>query len=137
MVHKVPKYNIKGKKILDFYDKIFIKDIGLRNGFIGDVNYLLENIVFLELLARGYKVYVGKLNGLEIDFVAQKQNKTKYIQVAYLLGSEYTIKREFGNLEKIKDNYEKIVISTDKFFPNDRNGIEHIYLIDFLLNPDL
>ena len=112
----------------------------MRNGLIGyrerDINYLFENIVFLELLVSGYKVYVGKLNGLEIDFVAQKQNKTKYIQVAYLLESETTIKREFGNLEKIKDNYEKIVISLDKFFPEDINGIKHVYLIDFLLNSE-
>ncbi len=140
MVHKVPKYNIKGKKIFEFYEKIFINDIGLRNGLIGyrgrDINYLLENIIFLELLVSGYKVYVGKLNGLEIDFVAQKQNKTKYIQVAYILESETTIKREFGNLEKIKDNYEKIVISLDKFFPEDINGIKHVYLIDFLLNSE-
>jgi predicted AAA+ superfamily ATPase len=137
IIYKTPRYNIKGKKILEFNDKIFLNDIGLRNGLIGyrekDINYLLENIVFLQLLSQGYKVYVGKLNSIEIDFIAQKQNETKYIQVAYLLESQNAVKREFGNLEKINDNYEKLVISMDKFFPDNINGIKHLYLTDFLL----
>ena len=111
-------------------------DVGLRNGLIGyrerDINQVLENIVFNELVARGYKVYTGKLNGLEIDFVAEKQGEVKYIQVCYLLPEESTIKREFGNLQKIPDNYEKTVISLDKFFPKQIKGIKHKYLIDFL-----
>ena len=75
---------------------------------------------------------MGVLNQLEIDFIAEKQNDIKYIQVCYLLNSEDTVEREFGSLEKISNNYEKIVVSMDKFFPEERNGIIHKYLIDFL-----
>ena len=136
IIDRVPRYDIKGKKFLEFYDKVFLNDIGLRNGFIGyrekDINGLLENIVYKELQAQGYKVFVGVLNQFEIDFIAEKQNDIKYIQVCYLLNGKSTIEREFGSLEKIQDNYEKIVVSMDKFFPEERNGIVHKYLIDFL-----
>lgn len=137
LINKVYRYEIKGKKHLEFYHKIFLNDIGLRNGFIGyrekDINGILENIVYKELQFRGYKISVGVGDRFEIDFIAQKQNDLKYIQVCYLLAEESIIKREFGNLEKIKDNYEKIVISMDKFFPQERKGIKHWYLLDFLL----
>lgn len=136
IINRVPRYDIKGKKFLEFHDKVFLNDIGLRNGLIGyrekDINGLLENIVYKELQSRGYKVSVGVLNQLEIDFIAEKQNDIKYIQVCYLLNSEDTVGREFGSLEKISNNYEKIVVSMDKFFPEERNGIFHKYLIDFL-----
>ena len=136
IINRVPRYDIKGKKFLEFHDKVFLNDIGLRNGLIGyrekDINGLLENIVYKELQSRGYKVSVGVLNQLEIDFIAEKQNDIKYIQVCYLLNSEDTVEREFGSLEKISNNYEKIVVSMDKFFPEERNGIFHKYLIDFL-----
>ena len=136
IINRVPRYDIKGKKFLEFHDKVFLNDIGLRNGLIGyrekNINGLLENIVYKELQSRGYKVSVGVLNQLEIDFIAEKQNDIKYIQVCYLLNSEDTVEREFGSLEKISNNYEKIVVSMDKFFPEERNGIIHKYLIDFL-----
>ncbi len=136
LIIRVLRYDIKGKRYLEFHEKIYLNDIGLRNGLIGyrerDINGILENIVYNELVARGYKVYVGKLNGLEIDFVAEKHGKVKYIQVCYLLGDESTIRREFGNLQKIRDNYEKVVISMDKFFTQEVEGIKHLYLIDFL-----
>jgi len=80
---------------------------------------------------------VGKLNGLEIDFVAERHGEVKYIQVCYLLADENTVSREFGNLQKIKDNYEKVVISLDKFFVKELKGIKHIYLIDFLREKDI
>ena len=137
LIDKAPRYDIKGKRLLEFFDKVFLNDIGLRHGLIGyreeDINGLLENIVFKELQARGYKISIGVIDQLEIDFIAEKQNEKKYIQVCYGLGSEAAIEREFGNLEKIKDNYEKMVISMDRFFPAERNGILHRYLIDFLL----
>lgn len=137
LIDKAPRYDIKGKKLLEFFDKVFLNDIGLRHGLIGyrerDINGLLENIVFKELQARGYKMSIGVVDQMEIDFIAEKQNDKKYIQVCYSLGSEEAVEREFGNLEKIKDNYEKTVISMDRFFPADRNGIIHRYLIDFLL----
>ena len=136
IINRVPRYDIKGKKFLAFHDKVFLNDIGLRNGLIGyrekNINGLLENIVYKELQSRGYKVSVGVLNQLEIDFIAEKQNDIKYIQVCYLLNREDTVEREFGSLEKISNNYEKIVVSMDKFFPEERNGIFHKYLIDFL-----
>lgn len=140
LIQRVYKYDIKGKRHLEFYEKVYLTDVGLRNGLIGykekDINGILENIVYHELVARGYKVYVGKLNGLEIDFVAEKHGEIKYIQVCYLLAEESIVKREFGNLQKIKDNYEKIVISLDKFFVKELEGIKHVYLIDFLKEGD-
>ena len=140
LIQRVYKYDIKRKRHLEFYEKVYLTDVGLRNGLIGykekDMNGILENIVYHELVARGYKVYVGKLNGLEIDFVAEKHGEIKYIQVCYLLAEESIVKREFGNLQKIKDNYEKIVISLDKFFVKELEGIKHVYLIDFLKEGD-
>jgi predicted AAA+ superfamily ATPase len=137
LIDKAPRYDIKGRRLLEFFDKVFLNDIGLRHGLIGyrerDINGLLENIVFKELQARGYKMSIGVIDQMEIDFIAEKQNDKKYIQVCYSLGSEAAIEREFGNLEKIKDNYEKMVISMDRFFPAERNGIIHRYVIDFLL----
>jgi predicted AAA+ superfamily ATPase len=137
LIDKAPRYDIKGRKLLEFFDKVFLNDIGLRHGLIGyrerDINGLLENIVFKELQARGYKMSIGVIDQREIDFIAEKQGDRKYIQVCYSLGSDAAVEREFGNLEKIKDNYEKIVISMDRFFPAERNGIIHRYVIDFLL----
>jgi len=131
------RYDIKGKKFLEYLDKIFFTDIGLRNGLIGykdnDINGILENIVHNELITRGYKVYVGKLDKFEVDFVAETQGKRVYVQVCYSLASREVQEREFSNLLEIKDNYEKIVISLDKFFPAEKYGIKHKYLIDFLI----
>ena len=137
LISKASRYDLKGKKVLELYDKIFLSDIGLRNGLIGykekDINGILENIVYNELLFRGYKVFIGKISNMEVDFVAVKQKETKYIQVCYLLASDGTIEGEFGVLKKIPDNYEKIVISMDKVFPDDIDGIKHKYIVDFLL----
>lgn len=139
LFYKIQRYEIKGKKYLEFFDKIYLGDIGLRNGFIGyrdkDISGILENIVLLELKKRGFKVSVGVQNGFEIDFIAENHTEKIYIQVCRSLAEEQTIRREFGNLQKIDDNYKKIVLSLDKFFPKDYNGIEHQYLLDFLL-PD-
>ena len=141
LIERVPRYDIKGKKYLEFTDKYFLNDIGLRHGFIGygekDINAILENIVFKEMEARGYKLSIGVMGQNEVDFIAEKQGRKKYIQVCYNLGSEETVQREFGNLKRIDDNYEKLVISMDKFFPEETDGIIHKYLIDFLLEePD-
>lgn len=136
ILESVSRYDLKGKKILEFYDKIYANDIGLRHGFIDyrdrDINRLLENIVYKEMQFRGYDLKVGVLENTEIDFVAERQNDKKYIQVCYSLANEDVVQREFGKLLKIKDNYEKIVISMDKFFPEDWEGIRHIYILDFL-----
>jgi hypothetical protein len=134
---KINRYDLKGKKIMEFFDKIFLTDVGLRNGLVGfrdnDIDGILENIVCNELILRGYRVFIGALEGREIDFVAEKQNEKIYCQVCYKLGSPEIVAREFGNLEKIRDNYRKIVISLDRDFVADKNGIEHRQLLDFLL----
>ena len=137
VVYSAQRYDIKGKKLLTTNEKYYTVDLGLRNcvkasGEI-DYNKLYENIVYLELLYRGYDVKVGKTDDYEIDFVAYRGSDTLYVQVCYLLASTETVEREFGNLERIKDNYPKYVISGD--LPDfSRNGIKHYNIIKFLLN---
>ena len=137
VVYSAQRYDIKGKKLLTTNEKYYTVDLGLRNcvkasGEI-DYNKLYENIIYLELLYRGYDVKVGKSDDYEIDFVAYKGSDTLYVQVCYLLASTETVEREFGNLERIKDNYPKYVISGD--LPDfSRNGIKHYNIIKFLLN---
>ncbi|MCF8242997.1 MAG: ATP-binding protein [Melioribacteraceae bacterium] len=138
LFYRVPRFDLKGKRFLEYYDKIYLGDIGLRSGIIGykdrDISGILENIVLLEMKKRGYKINIGVIDRKEIDFIAEKQNERIYIQVCRNLEEEKTIKREFGNLEKAPDNYRKLVLSMDKYFPSDYNGIEHKFLPDFLLN---
>lgn len=137
VLYSVQRYDIKGKKVLTTNEKYYTVDLGLRNcvkssGEI-DYNKLYENIVYLELLYRGYDVKVGKADDYEIDFVAYKGSNIIYVQVCYLLAAPKTVEREFGNLERIKDNYPKYVISGD--VPDfSRNGIKHYNIIKFLLN---
>lgn len=136
ILSKAERYDIKGKNILASTEKYYAGDIGLRNVSKAseqiDTSKLLENVVYLEMLSRGYEVKVGKLDTQEIDFVCYKGQKKLYIQVAYVL-SEDCIAREFGNLEKIDDNYPKYVISSD-IVDMSRNGIVHYNIIDFLLD---
>lgn len=137
VIYSAQRYDIKGKKLLTTNEKYYAVDLGLRNcvkssGEI-DYNKLYENIVYLELLYRGYDVKVGKTDDYEIDFVAYKGADILYVQVCYLLATPETVEREFGNLERIKDNYPKYVISGD--LPDfSRNGIKHYNIIKFLLN---
>lgn len=137
VVYSAQRYDIKGRKILSTNEKYYTVDLGLRNcvkasGEI-DYNKLYENIVYLELLYRGYDVKVGKTDEYEIDFVAYRGSDIMYVQVCYLLATPETVEREFGNLERIKDNYPKCVISGD--IPDfSRNGIKHYNIIKFLLN---
>ena len=137
VVYSAQRYDIKGKKLLTTNEKYYTVDLGLRNCVKAsseiDYNKLYENIVYLELLYRGYDVKVGKTDDYEIDFVAYKGSDTLYVQVCYLLASAETVEREFGNLERIKDNYPKYVISGD--LPDfSRNGIKHYNITKFLLN---
>ena len=137
IINSVQRYDIKGKKLLSTNEKYYAVDLGLRNVIKSsdeiDFNKLYENIVYLELTARGYDVKVGKTDNYEIDFIAYKNNERIYVQVCYLLASEDTVRREFGNLEKINDNYPKYVISGD--LPDfSRNGIRHFNIIKFLLD---
>lgn len=137
VLYSAQRYDIKGKKLLTTNEKYYTVDLGLRNcvkasGEI-DYNKLYENIVYLELLYRGYDVKVGKTDEYEIDFVAYKGTEVLYVQVCYMLGSPETVEREFGNLERLCDNYPKYVISGD--LPDfSRNGIKHYNIIKFLLH---
>jgi predicted AAA+ superfamily ATPase len=120
------------------YEKYYSGDTGLRHSVLGyrknDIAGLLENAVYIELLRRGYKVSTGKLDNLEVDFVAEKNDEILYVQVTYLLASGQTEEREFRPLEKINDNYRKMVLSMDKLWGNNRNGVVRKNIIDFLLD---
>lgn len=138
IIHKVPRYNIKSKELLKTNDKYYIADMGFRYYLLRekgkDRKHTLENIVYLELLKRGYNVYVGKINELEVDFIAENFNKKMYIQVTETLMGEDTRKRELRSLEGIRDNYEKIILSMDNVFLGDiGGGIQHKNIIDWLL----
>ena len=129
------RYDIKGKNILASTEKYYAVDVGLRNivkkSEMLDSSKLYENVVYLEMLSRGYEIQVGKLDEQEIDFICYKGSEKIYIQVAYLI-NESDMDREFGNLEKIPDNYPKYVISGD-LLDLSKNGIIHKNIIDFLL----
>jgi predicted AAA+ superfamily ATPase len=135
---KVNRTELRGKKIFEIGQKYYLEDLGLRHALLGyrttDIGRILENIVYLHLRVAGYEVHVGKYLDKEIDFVCQRGNEKLYIQVAYLLTDETTIKREFGNLELITDNYPKYVLSMDEQAIGNRNGIEHRHIRDFLKN---
>ncbi len=135
-IHMVSREDLMGKKILQFQEKIFIADHGMREAIYGnnlrDINQILENLVFMELLRRGYEVRVGKYNNREVDFVASLGMEKVYVQVAYLLASEETVEREFSVLEMIPDNYPKYVVSMDEI-DRGRSGIRNVHVRDFLL----
>lgn len=135
IIHQVRREDLEGKKILKHDEKYYVCDLGLRETIIGnntrDITRVIENIVFMELLRRGYKVSIGKIGKLEVDFVCKKNNQRIYVQVSYLLSDEDTVKREFKPLKMIQDNYPKYVITMDDLnFSHD--GIIHMNLIDFL-----
>lgn len=134
-IYGASRYDLKGKEILSSTEKYYAVDLGLRNvvkkSETKDVSKLYENAVYLEMRSRGYDVYVGKLGAQEIDFVCTRGKEKLYIQAAYLINSKDQ-EREFGNLEKIEDNYPKYVVSSD-LVDMSRNGIIHKNIIDFLL----
>lgn len=136
IVHKVGRYDIAGKKIFERGDKYYFENMGIRNAIAGykpqDRGMRLENLVYNHLVYCGYDVKVGCLGQQEIDFVCRRKGETLYVQVAAELSKQDTIEREFGNLLAIKDNYPKIVVSGEKTFENTYDGVEHIYIRDFL-----
>ena len=136
LVYRVARNDLLGKKILNVNEKYYIADHGIREAIMENnqknINQVLENIVYFEMLRRGYNIKIGKVDNLEIDFVCKKNDETIYIQVSYLLASEDTKEREFSVLENIKDNYPKYVLSMDEFDMS-RNGIKHVNLIEFLV----
>ena len=133
----VGRYDVKGKQLLKTLGKNYIIDMGFRNMLLGyrdaDRGHILENIVFLELLRRDYRVYIGKVGETEVDFVAEKPNDKVYIQVTESMQSPETRERELRPLRMIGDNYEKIILSMDRSFINSYEGIKSLNLIDWLL----
>lgn len=140
LLHLVSREDIMGKRILQFQEKMYIVDHGFREAIYGsnmrDINQVLENIVYIELCRRGYRIFVGKADAMEVDFIAIKNTERIYVQVTYLLASEETVEREFGVLEKIPDNYPKYVVSMDEI-DRGRNGIKHMNIRNFLLCGEL
>lgn len=137
-IHKVSRADIQGLKIFEIGEKYYFEDLGLRNSirpfnYRGDIGKLMENAVYLHLLRNSYTVYVGKSGDKEIDFMAEKNGERLYVQVTYQLHDDNTIKREFGNLADIPDNYPKYVVSMDEIQPkNSYKGIRQISLREFL-----
>ncbi len=130
--------DILGKKHLELHEKYYFTDIGLRNSLVGFrpeyIKQILENIVYNELITRWYSVSIGRIDTLEVDFIATRQGEKLYVQVAYLLVSPETTEREFAPLEKIPDNYPKLVLSLDTDWWNGRNGIERKNIEKWLLD---
>ena len=137
IISKVQRYDIKRKNILETQEKYYLSDLGFRHTKLGyqsnDISGYLENIVFLELLRRKYKVNIGKQDNKEIDFVANLRDENLYLQISYLLASPETIEREFSPLKSIKDNYPKMVLSMDNLPESNIEGIKRKRIIDFLL----
>ena len=136
LFYQVKRQDLQGKQILATSEKYYIADHGIREAVFGgnmrDINLVLENIVFLELLRRGYTVTVGKAGERDVDFVCDRRGEKLYVQVTYLLASEETIAREFGVYDSIRDNFPKYVVSMDELDLS-RSGIKHRNIRDFLL----
>ena len=138
IVYSVSRYDVKGKQLLKTLEKNYIVDLGFRNMLLGyrdaDRGHILENVVYLELLRRDYKVYIGKIGETEVDFIAEKPSEKLYIQVTESILSESIRERELRPLNAILDNYEKIVLSMDKSYINSYNGIKVLNIVEFLLS---
>lgn len=137
IISRVKRFDIKGKQLFETGEKYYFENLGVRHGIWGyrsnDEAKVLENIVYNHLLFKGYKVNVGVLHPFEIDFVAEKDGEKLYVQAALSLHEEKTMEREFGNLQKIKDNYPKMVVTMDEFNGNSIEGIKQLSLMQFLL----
>lgn len=137
VVYQANRYNIKGKQYLKTLEKYYVVDIGMRYMLLGsrstDVGHILENVVYLELLRRGYEIYVGKVGELEVDFVVMDGKRTAYYQVAATVRDENTLKRELAPLQKIADHYPKFILTLDEDPEADYDGIRRINALDWLL----
>lgn len=138
ILHRCSRYDIQGKELLKTQEKFYLADSAFRYSVLGytpdSIAAMLENTVYLELLRRGYDVYVGKLDNAEIDFIATKQENKLYIQVTQEIGSPETEQREYGRLLDIRDNYPKYVLRTDVFAGGNYQGIKTMHIADFLLS---
>ena len=137
IIHRIQRYDVKGKEILKTQEKYFVSDPALIYAVMGYkdrmISGILENIVLLELLSRDYNVAVGKVGTKEIDFIASKGNAKFYIQVAYMLPDKNTVDREFGTLIELKDHYPKYVVTMDSIWTDTIEGVKHVHIADFLL----
>ena len=136
-MYKVNRFDIKGKQLLKTQEKYYLSDLGLRTYLLGknynrDLGHILENIIFLELKRKGYRIYIGKNDSNEVDFVVETNDEYIYIQVALSVREEQTLRRELKPLETIPDYYKKYLITLD-YDTNNYNGIKQISAIDFLL----
>ena len=140
ILHRCSRFDVQGKEILKTQEKFYLADPALRYSVLGyspdSVAAMLENVIYLELLRRGYDVYVGKLDNAEIDFIAVKQENKVYIQAAQKIGSPETERREYGRLLDIRDNYPKYVLQTDAFAGGNYEGIKTMHIADFLLSDE-
>jgi predicted AAA+ superfamily ATPase len=138
ILHRCPRYDIQGKEILKTQEKFYICDPAMRHSVLGytsdSIAAMLENVVYLELLRRGYDVTIGQLSGGEIDFVATRQENKLYIQIAQQIASAKTEQREYNRLLSIRDNYPKYVLRTDEFAGGNHEGIKTMHVADFLLS---
>lgn len=138
IVYQAKRYDIKGKQYLKTLEKYYMADIGLRNVMLNsrggqDVGHILENVIYLELIRRGYEVYIGKVDQAEVDFVVKNMDGIKYIQVAATVRDEETLERELRPLKKINDHYPKCVMTLDMDPPGDYNGIRRFNALDYLV----
>lgn len=140
ILHRCSRYDLQGKEILKTQEKFYLADTSLRYSVLGyepdSVASSLENVVYLELCRRGYKVYIGKTTDGEVDFVASRQGEKLYVQVTQEIHSEKTEKREYERLLEIKDNYPKYVLRTDEFASGNYEGIKTMHIADFLMSKD-
>ncbi|MCM1181474.1 MAG: ATP-binding protein [Clostridium sp.] len=136
IVYQAKRYDIKGKQYLKTLEKYYIADIGIRNAMLGktavDVGHILENVIYLELLRRGYDVYTGKIDEFEVDFVVQNEDGKKYIQVAASTRDEKTLERELRPLQKIPDHYPKVILTLDNDPAADYDGIRRLNALEYL-----
>ena len=138
IIYRADRYDVKGKEVLKSLEKYYLADTGLKNAIAGynleNYGHSIENVVYLELLRRGYQVYVGKNDTKEIDFVAINKEETRYFQVTETLVGKKTQEREIAPFRSTHDFYEKTIITTDKTYVTNLNGIKIVNLIDFLLS---
>ena len=137
IIYQAKRYNIRGKQYLKTLEKYYVVDIGMRYMLLGtsgtDVGHMLENIIYLELVRRGYEVYIGKIDELEVDFVARGQKGIQYIQVAASVRDEKTLTRELASLQMIADNYPKVILTLDEDPEADYEGIRRINALEWLV----
>ena len=138
LLHKVPRYDLVGKRVFEIGEKYYFENLGIRNGIWGyrleDRCKIMENVVYNQLVFKGYKVRIGVMGNNEVDFVAEKEGEKMYVQVALTINDSNTMDREFGNLKRIADNYPKTVITMDAFPGNTHEGIHAMDLRSFLLS---